>query len=254
MERGAKLSLDRKEPVIADLFSRMDRMNDFLGKQVVEPFGPVFLKRIFANGDQMGFAWDCGGRMTAPGAKSYQTAKKYERTKITLNGEQSVEIDLRASHLTLLVGLGHLPKTILEGDPYEITDIPRVVVKQWVTMTLSNGRRHSRWPTLAVDAFKEKHGIDLPTDFPLRISGDAILAKLPILDENGLSALASWGELQFHESEILLKAMETLAYDFDVAALPVHDSLIVPETEGPRAVAILKEAFRASVGLEPIVN
>ncbi len=248
------MTIDPKDPVTASLISRMDRINDYLGAQEVKPYGHIFLRRIFSNGDQPGFAWDCGGRMNALGAESFQTAKKAERARITINGEATVEIDLRASHLTILVGLGHLPKSILEPDPYSIDGLPRAVVKQWVTMTISHGKRHKRWPTKAKDELLEKHEIDLTRDFPLKALGDAILAKLPILDAEGQSTLAGWGELQFQESEILLSAMETLAYEHDVPALPVHDSLIVPALKGSLAISVLKEAFRASVGIEPSVN
>lgn len=180
------MTIDPKDPATASLISRMDRINEYLGAQEVKPYSHIFLRRIFSNGDQIGFAWDCGGRMNALGAESFQTAKKAERAKITINGEPVVEIDLRASHLTILVGLGHLPKSILEGDPYSVDGIPRAVVKQWVTMTISSGKRHIRWPRQAVQDFREKQGIDLPSEYPLMALGDAILTKLPILDAEGL--------------------------------------------------------------------
>ncbi len=251
---GLPMDIGSKDSAVAELVARMERINDYLGEQVVEPFGPVFLRRIFSNGDQPDFAWDQGGRMYASGRENYQTAKKAVRATITINGQATTEVDLQGSHLTMLVGLGHVPRAVLDGDPYFIDGLPREVVKHWVNMTIGHGKRHTRWPPQAVQDFREKQGIDLPSEYPLMALGDAILKKLPILDSEGQSTLAGWGELQFRESEILLSAMETLAYEHDVPALPVHDSLIVPELKGSLAISVLKQAFHASVGIEPSVS
>jgi hypothetical protein len=51
-----------------------------------------------------------------------------------------------------------------------------------------------------------------------------------------------------------MKAMEVLAYEHQVASLPVHDSLIVPKVKEELATAILKASFKATVGVEPIVH
>ena len=132
--------------------------------------------------------------------------------------------------------------------------MPREVVKQWVTMTMSHDKRHKRWPPLAKREMMEKHGWELTRDFPIIATGDAILAKLPILGPEGEALPVSWGELQFIESEIILSTMEVLAFRHGIASLPVHDSLIVSEADAELASSLLKDAFKASVGVEPVVN
>lgn len=248
------MTLDRTDPKVIANLERMDRLNDFLAAQTVEPFGPIFLRRIFSNGDLPGFDWNCGGRLYALGSDNFQTAKRKDRSSMLINGQTTKEIDLRASHLSLLVGLGHMPISVLDGDPYQVQGLPREVVKQWVTMTMSHGKRHQRWPSQAKRELKDKHGWELTTDFPIIPTGDAILAKLPILGSEGEALSVSWGELQFIESEILLNTMEELAFGHGVASLPVHDSLVVPESDVELAASTLKDAFKSSVGVEPVVN
>lgn len=253
-EGGQPMPVDRKHPKVTAIKERMDRLNSFLWDQVIEPYGPAFLRRIFANGDQPGFCWETGGRLTALGTETFQTAKKADRASILINGQDTVEIDIRASHLIILVGRGHLPEDLLHRDPYVVEGIPRDLVKSWVTMTLGYGKRHKRWPRGVKAAFMDKHGVDLSREFPLGATGDTILSKLPILGTEGLVAPLDWGPLQFLESEAVMKAMEVLAYDHQVASLPVHDSLIVPKERKELATAILKASFKEIVGVEPMVH
>lgn len=248
------LPFDRRDPYVASLVQRMDRLNAFLGAQEVEPFGPVILRRIFAADDPEACSWDCGGRLYTFGSDTYQGAKKEARSAITINGEGVVELDIQASHLTLLVGLGHLPAQVLDGDPYAVDGLPREIVKQWVNMTISHGSRHTRWPKEAKERFLEKHAWNLTKDFPLQATGDRILQRLPVIGEDGQAPLATWGTLQFVESEIVLRTMEVLAFDHAVPSLPVHDSIIVPRSQSELARERLKESFRLIGGVEPVVT
>lgn len=251
---GRSMPVDMKDPTVAAIRDRMDKLNAFLWEQQIKPYGPVFLRRIFSKGDQPGFRWETGGRLTALGRDSFQTAKKQDRASILINGQETVEIDIQASHLTILVGLGILPEATLEGDPYEVEGIPRELVKQWIVMTLGYGRRHARWKPEVRRSFMEKHGIDLSREFPVRQTGDKILIKLPILGADGLETPVDWGLLQYLESEALMKTLEALAYGHQVASLPVHDSLIVPTEKKELAHALLKASFKETVGVEPRIT
>jgi hypothetical protein len=51
-------------------------------------------------------------------------------------------------------------------------------------------------------------------------------------------------DLQFHESEILLRAMQELREQHSLPSLPIHDGLIVPESEREVTKAVLVRAFR----------
>lgn len=251
--KGRLMPLSKDDPRLPAIVERMERINSYLSGQAFTPLGPVRLVRKFNEGDAEGFAWNKGGRLYGPHSRM---KKGTERTLITINDEPTVELDFRASHLTILVGLGHVPGFVLgDADPYTVEGIPRPVVKQWVTMTLSHGRRHARWPAVAVAELR-KQGIDLSKDFPLKRTGDAILKVLPILSEDseGSAVGMGWADLQFIESEIVLSAMETLAFDHDVPSLPVHDSLIVPVQAKETAKRVLGESFKRAVGVVPVID
>ncbi|WP_142637261.1 hypothetical protein [Sphingomonas sp. IC081] len=249
------LPIDPKDPMTAAMIARMEKLNGFLSNQAIEPFGPtVHLKRIFAEGQLPDHGWRHGGRLYALSRGNYQNAKREARKAITLNGLSTVELDLRSSHLTILAGLGHVPKECLEGDPYTIDGIPRAIVKQWVTMTISHGKRHRSWPKEAAADLTAKYGIDPIKEYPIKETGDRILEKLPLPLGGGTNASVGWGELQFLESEIILSVMETLAYEHDIPALPVHDSLIVPTASAGLVKRIIGEIFKDRLGVSPVIE
>jgi hypothetical protein len=249
--KARKIPISRSDPKVAEIAGRMDRINAYFAGVKAEPFGDVVLRRIFAQGDDPAHAWSQGGRMYAIGPTPYQTAKREKRAGITINGKPTVELDIQASHLTILAGLGYVPR--FTGDPYEIEGLPRSVVKHWVNMTLSHGKRHRTWPQGAVEDFLRK-GIDLKTDYPIKTTGDTILRHLPVLREGGSGVAVGWGELQFRESEVVLATMEELAFEHNVPALPVHDSLIVPKSAKELATAQLRASFERSFGVVAVIT
>ncbi len=257
-----KIAFDPEgDPQAKAIIERMSRLNTFLAGVSVEPYGPhVVLRRVFAEGHLPNHGWQHGGRLYATGlATTYQTAKKADRAAITIDGKTTVELDIRTSHLTILAGLGVIPKSCVEGkdDPYEIEGLPRPLVKQWVTMSISHGRRHEKWPPNLRGKFLKDPmlGIDLRHKrFKIGTVGDAILQKLPLPLNQDSSDFVGWGKLQYIESEIIMKCVERLAYDHGIAALPVHDSLIVAEEHRELAQAILSETFLVDVGLVPVVD
>lgn len=253
LSKGYRMPIDHSDAQVAAQIARMDRINAYLAGVDVKPHGPVLLRRIFACGDDPQHGWKKGGRLYAVGASPYQTAKRDRRADITINGTAICELDIRASHVTILAGLGHIPP--FEGDPYELPHgPPRPVVKRWVNMTLSHGKRHARWPRSAVDDLKKNDGVDLAA-YPLKETADTILGRLPILKEDGSPSVAvGWGELQFLESEVILASMEALAFEYDVPALPVHDSLIVPEEARELAKRVLNKTFTGAFGITPVIE
>ena len=171
-----------QDPAAKTIVERMKRLNDFLAGVRVEPYGPhIVLRRVFAEGHLPNHGWKQGGRLYATGSSpTYQTAKKEDRKTVTIDGKATVELDIRASHLTILAGLGAIPRSCVEGldDPYAIEGLPRPLVKQWVTMTISHGKRHEKWPKGLRKTFLEdpKVAIDLRHKrFKIGTVGDAIL-------------------------------------------------------------------------------
>ena len=204
-------------------------MNDFLGLAEIEGLAFGGLRRIFANGDQPGFDWQWGGRLySLPGTDAYEVWKGGKMARIGLiriQGEPVAEVDIVASHLTVvyaLAGQSFDPA----ADPYDIPGYERESVKTWVRESIGRGSAEGR-----------------KGQKRLR---QAILERHPVLETMlGGPDGVSWADCQFHESEILLAAMETLKDAHKVPALPVHDSLVVPQSKADLARDVLREAFRS---------
>jgi len=111
-------------------------------------------------------------------------------------------------------------------DPYEIEGFPRDVIKKWITMTLGFGRPHRAWPRSVKEELAEKGTAELQKAFPIAVVRSAVFKRHPII-QDWLESPYDCFDLQFLESEKIIKAMLTLKRDHGVVALPVYDSLIV---------------------------
>ena len=60
------------------------------------------ISAIFNNGDHPKFNWNMGGRLYSYGESNYQQMESADRLRMTINGEEVCEIDIRASYLTIL--------------------------------------------------------------------------------------------------------------------------------------------------------
>ncbi len=149
-------------PETERLEAEVKRLNEFLDGFDIRGGTHRGFRRIFNQGDQPGFAWDKGGRLYSQGENTYQQLKKHQRLAMTIDGEPVVEIDIRASYLTMLYGLlgqmfppgsmGHIEFRLgtfdPSKDPYDIPDFDRDVVKLWTVATLGSSGlgRSSRTP------------------------------------------------------------------------------------------------------------
>ena len=249
--RGYGMTLDMADPTTQSHFDRIDRLNRHFALTKTEPVPFLGFKRIFNNGDVPGFDWNLGGRLYAVGG-GYQTMKKKTRPQLTIDGEATGEVDVRASHLTILAHLRGLAPYVAQ-DPYHVDGLPRDVVKKFVTMTLGHTGFHRAWPKGVLERFEPIYGHPLRATYPVRVVREKVLAAIP--------ALRNWGEddttslhLQFIESEALLLAVERLAYRDGIVSLPLHDSLIAPLSQLEKAKAALSEAYREVVGVTPMIK
>lgn len=205
-----------------------------------------------------GPSWLLGGRWTALGrAGMYQGLSKAERAAITINGEATAEVDIHASHLSIMLGLLGLP--LPEGDLYSVPGVPRAVAKRWIVATLGKGSAVGRrgWPKGAIESDPELAAFD-PSEV-----GVAIMERYPFLaapaeavvDAAGLHDLAHLGtpgkllphRLMGIEAAGVSAAMTELRRA-GLLALPVHDSLIVPTEAAGLAEGALERAFIAQAG------
>ena len=224
--KGKPLPVDLQDPKVATIIERMERLNAFLleeGRVDGISFGG--LRRIFSNGDEPDFSWDAQGRLyPLPTWEEYGNQPSEVRAAyIRLDGEETAEVDISASHLTLLYGLLQSPYT----GPEDRYDIPgfndperkrqgRDRVKEWLTMALGSSSSTIGGP-------------------PFRRLREAVLEVHPILgrlEELKASQGIDTHTLSFHESEVVLSCLEELRDAHGVTALPIHDALIVPKSAG----------------------
>ena len=79
------------------------------------------------------------------------------------------------------------------------------------------------------------------------------LQRHPLLERWGgeiRGRVRDWADLMFAESEIVIGTMQELMVR-GIPSLPVHDSLIVPQSREAVAVDVLKHQFRARTGVVP---
>lgn len=192
-----------------------------------------------------------GGRFYGP---AYVTTAAEERLAITFDGAPAAELDLKASQLTLLHGLAGHP--LPPGDPYAVPCIPRDVVKAWVVQSLGGGRPALQWadstpkavraacaPRAVWDALRPR--CPFLADLAALVPADA-LASLPA-ERHGWAA-GQW--LVQREAAIVARALGELAGS-GIAALPVHDALLVPVPALDAARRALMAAFEGAVGIAP---
>lgn len=186
----------------------------------------------------------------------YQQLTADERSKITIDGEPTVEIDLKSSHLMILYALNKQP--LPEGDLYDVEGIPRALVKVAITKMMGLGHpKFVRWPNWALAELRSGELLGYPLNdkerlehYPVEGVTRKILRKHPVL--NSLEPIhCDWGKLQFMESEVIIATMLDLLERGGFGVLSVHDSIIVPKSIQPIAMAALSSHFTRIIGLAP---
>ncbi|WP_201829215.1 hypothetical protein [Microvirga zambiensis] len=208
--------------------------------------------RVFNLGDHPGFDWNKGGRLYSIGIDNYQRLKEKDRLGMTLDGESVAEIDISGSYLTALHGLLGQPLKI-EGDLYNVPGIPRSIVKGWLVATLSNAGHLKRWPKDKAADFVEETGQSLSETYSIKAVREAMIANYPVLDAWGQVEI-DWGDLMFRESEAVIGTMVHLIKAYQIPALPVHDSLLVPASKVGLCRNLLVDHYKYSCKIEPRVT
>lgn len=237
-----------KDPLYQSHKKEMELVNNFLSEQKLEGGEFVGLKRVFNNYTETGYIWNAGGRMYDIDQNGYQKLSKEARSLMTINGETVAEIDIEACFLSILFGL--LQKPLPNQDMYTIEGIPRQVVKSWMTISLTNGKLATRWPPAARKALAEKlPASQIPTAGQVK---DAVIGRYPWLERLSETEIG-WPKLQYVESNIMLQTVKDLIAK-KIPAYPVHDSVIVPESNRLQTVMLLGKHFEAQVGIKPRID
>lgn len=255
---GRIMPVDYAHPRAARYAEDVRRINAFAARQTFSHTDEMVFFRGFNQGDDPAFDYNMGGRLYCVGG-GYQGWSQYkkkatdpERSVILINEEPTIEVDISSSHIMIAHGtLGvPLPK---RHDLYEIDGIPRVIVKQYVTALLGAGKVPERWASEHILEYDENDRRKLSRDYPIKAVEAKALKAIPVLNAV-LEARMTWAHLQFAESEIIINAVSGLIKGKGIMTLPVHDSLILPESKSKVVTSCLTESFYNNSGIYPRVS
>ncbi|WP_159347972.1 hypothetical protein [Roseomonas harenae] len=244
---GKPLRYDPEEPEARRLANQIVDLNAYAATFNVTGCVPPRWFRIFH------LNWLLGGRWYAAGEDAYQSMSEADRVgRIRINGEPVVEVDAKASQLTILHGQCRL--TLPEHDLYTIRDdLPRSAVKAWSTITQGKGYPADEWTD---DTRAEDRAVD-----PQAIR-DAMLAKYSFLNSLELivpeELTATYGRpqrlvslyLQWIEAQAITAAMGYVRSRGHLA-LPMHDGLIVAQSAERWAIEGLEGGYEAWANVTP---
>ena len=232
--------------------AKLIELNEFLDKHSFSLTDQPRLRRIFSRGEHKNFDFDMGGRFYSGSDDNWVNMPSEDRAKILIDGQATVEIDVSASHLSILYALNG--QRLPEGpDPYEIGSYERWLIKKLVVVVMGQGKRPVRWPKGLAGEFQVKSGHDLKKTYTLKAIVEGIYERHPVL-ETLVPYYLDWARLQYEEAECFLSAMRQLARPFDVPFLPVHDSLIVRRKDAEIATDTLRNAYYQRLGFRPEIK
>lgn len=229
-------------------------INHYLNKHTLStPFVGLF--RSFSNYQDGKKRLTDGGRLYAEGG-SYQSLNSEERLTLKIDDECVAEVDIKASHLTLMYFVARaLDNSIPELDPdkdlYHIEGIPRPIVKQWIVAYSAKLKPLTRWSEEATEKLSGQ-GIDV-IDYEVKEVGEAVSSEYPFIYTLPSTAV-NWGYLQRREADALIATMRRLANEYDVPSYPVHDSLIVKRSDIFLVTRVMKESFSSIIGFTPVLK
>jgi len=211
---------------------------------------PPQLRRCFNNGDQPDFDWNMGGRFFSFGKDGYQELSKDCRRKIKIDGEDTVELDVKASHASIAHAVVRSNEP-MPDDPYSISDVEREVAKLAVVIAFGLGAQPKQWPTGERGRLAVQLGVPEKSIPAISEVWEKLVASNPFL-EVAIEKGVDWSILQYHEAEALGIAMTEL-WRKGIPSLPVHDSLIVPVSKKDVARDLLAFGFEKQVGALPTI-
>ncbi|WP_333571494.1 hypothetical protein [Sphingomonas sp.] len=242
------LSVNPENPKVARIIAELEEHNAFMAAVGVRGASFYGLKRVFNNGDQDGFAWQWGGKIASRGPSGYETETKRDRLEnMIIGGEPVVEIDIRASHYTLLCALSGYAFGPEVTDPYYVEGVPRDLVKNIVVQAIGRGDLNATtWSDKARADYARAHpGEKLDKALSFRSAKSAVCVAMQALVYAGAPG-RTVHDLNYHEAEIMMRAMATLR-TAGWGSLPVHDCLIVPLSAEDAGKEAIRSAFAAYI-------
>lgn len=260
--RGRSMRVNKAHSKVIESTTKINALNAYWSKQLTSANHYAF-HRIFNMGDNAYFNYDKGGRIyslpmgSTENPNTYQNMSQEDRSLITINGERTVEVDVKCSHPNVLAAMlfTNIPAVF---DIYQSKLVPRAIMKLFVTQLLGSNRLPISWSAGASKNYNKRireEGDDrtLSEAYKFKLVKSEVLRNFPLLAEWD-SISYRWGDLQFIESEAILDAVYILATKYDVPALPVHDSLIVPESMVETAKEVITQCFERHIGFTPTLE
>jgi hypothetical protein len=203
-------------------------------------------------------SWKKGGRLYSIGGGYQQMSPPEKRLEMTINGEAVAEIDIRASHLTIIHAKLEQPLSS-DSDPYErikAFGVDRNIAKLWTVISLGNAKPAVRWPAETAKDYKKATGQELGKAARVKDVGKAMLEAFPALRK--LTKLKVGKDLplilQCTESQAVVNTMLILMREHRIPSLSTHDGIVVPRSGVGWTKAILTQQYLKSVGVEPVLT
>jgi hypothetical protein len=194
-------------------------------------------------------SWKLGGRFYG---SEVQNLPKDLRKYITLNGESTVEPDYSCLHLRMLYHLRGLEAPT--GDLYDFSE-HRDLNKRVAQIVINCGPEHDEVKAVGAkfrdDGLKESRGDEILKHDYIRNLINDFKAAHPAIAEDFCSGCGV--KLQYRDSMI----MEDILKHFirkEVPIIPVHDSLIVPESHADEAREVMKEKYKNHMGFDAVIG
>ena len=252
-----KVLLKRQD--VKDQWRSLELLNHYYSKHELLGIRFCGLQRIYSNFNQSDPL--VGGRLYAIGG-SYQTLRSVQRKALKIDGEAVCELDVKSSHLVLYAfvkaATSEKPNILTEpaspylSDPYSFENIPRPVVKAMITLLIGSSGKSRTWTPDQKVTLLEKEGIDL-AQFEFKSTKARVLERYSFLERADGQDI-DWAFLQVREADTMYSAIRRLAYEFDIPAYPVHDSIIVKQSNRTVAQTVLLQSFSSIIGYEPAVE
>lgn len=233
---------------------RVRRLNALMAGHSYSLDDTPMVRRVFNCGDRPGFNFNLGGRFYCSSEHNWMEMSKERRALILIDGEETVEVDVRASYLTILYG--RCGKVMNNNyDPYTVTGYPRDIVKKVVVAAIGSGKMPKKWPKgFNTEHKREQEDGCQPKDrYKLKDIVQSLLDHHPVLTCLESDRL-DWANLQYEEAECFLAAMLELHEEHGIPSLPVHDSLIVRRRDIGLAIKALAGAYEARLGVQPVMS
>ena len=246
-----RLRIEWTDETAVALRQEVELVNAVVAETDVEGSDLRGFQRVFNFGDMDGHDWRFGGRVFAVSAdpRSYQQLKKEQRRSLKLNGHRLREIDIGSCFLT--IALAHLGETDrdYQCDLYAaFDDLPRPIVKAWMTCFFGKGVPLKSWPKDVVERV-EKREKENPRAFKLPEITARVFEAFPSL-RSWESVGLTCQEMMRVESDVVFGTTVEFAKE-GILLLPVHDSLLVPDDLVDEAKGRLVDRFFNKVGVVP---